>query len=106
MQKRNAIGLTRILLVLFAGTNMLYTFGNGDRVLQTICIAGILIIAVILSFTLWKNKNSEQKQKALIQGLYCGITVLIAFGLSRIMGNIITSILIIAITTLYIRFLK
>lgn len=106
MLKKNVIGLTRILLVLFAGANILYTFGKGDRILQTICIASILVIAVILSFTIWANKSSEQKQKALIQGFYCGITVLIAFGLSRIVGNIITSILIIAITTLYIRFLK
>ena len=96
--------ITGLLLTLFAGTNILYTFGNGDRILQTICIAGILGIATILSFTIWKD--SRQKQKALIQGLYCGITVLIAFGFSRIVGNIITSMLIIAITTLYIRSLK
>ena len=106
MLKKNVIGITRILLVLFAGTNILYTFGNGNRILQTICVASILVIAVLLSFTIWANKNSEQKRKTLIQGFYCGITVLIAFCLSRIVGNIITSILIIAITTLYIRFLK
>lgn len=104
MPKKKITGLTRILLTLFAGTNILYTFGNGDRILQTICIAGILGIATIPSFTIWKD--SRQKQKALIQGLYCGITVLIAFGFSRIVGNIITSMLIIAITTLYIRSLK
>ena len=106
MLKKNVIGLTRILLVLFAGTNILYTFGNGDKVLQTICIASILVTAALLNFTIWANKKSEQKRKTLIQGFYCGITVVIAFGLSRIVGNIITSILIIAITTLYIRFLK
>ena len=106
MLKKNVIGLTRILLVLFAGTNILYTFGNGDKVLQTICISGILVTAALLSFTIWANKSSEQKREALIQGFYCGITVVIAFGLSRIVGNIITSILIIAITALYIRFLK
>lgn len=106
MVKKNVTGLARILLVLFAGTNILYAFGNGNRVLQTICIAGILVIAVFLSFTTWRNKSYNQIQQTLTQGLYCGITVLIAFGLSRGIGNIITGILIIAITALYIRFLK
>lgn len=106
IMSNKATGLTRVFLVLFAGTNILYTFGDGDRILQTICVAGILVISVLLSLTLWKNKNSRQTQNALIQGFYCGITVLIAFGLSRIVGNLITGILIIAITVLYIRFLK
>ena len=106
MVKKNVTGLMRILLVLFAGTNILYTFGNGDRVLQTICIAGILVIAVFLSFTIWRNKSNNQIQQAFMQGLYCEITVLIAFGLSRGIRNIITGILIIAITALYIRSLK
>lgn len=106
MLKENLIGLKRILLVLFAGTNILYTFGRGDRVLQTICIVGILAIALLLSFTLWEQKSGSRVQQAVIQGLYCGITVLIALSLSMVVGNIITCILIIAVTALYVCFLK
>ncbi len=103
MLKEN-MGVTRILIVLFAGTNILYTFGRGDRILQTICIAGILIITVLLGLIICKN-NSQVKQ-AVMQGLYCEITILIAFGLSMVVGNIITCVLIIAITALYVCFLK
>ncbi|MCM1056491.1 MAG: hypothetical protein NC517_02650 [Firmicutes bacterium] len=104
MLKENMRGVTRILLVLFAGTNILYTLGGGDRILQTICIAGVLIITVLLSLIVCKN-NSQVKQ-AVLQGLYCEMTILIAFGFSMIVGNIITTILIIVITALYICFLK
>ncbi len=52
--------MLRILLTLFAGTNILYSIGKGDRILQTICIVCILIIAVIMSVTMLKSKKYIQ----------------------------------------------
>lgn len=94
--------MMRILLTLFAGTNILYAIGKGDHILQTICIACILIIAVIMSVTMLKNKETNPIKQSIIQILYCGLTVLIAFGLSQFVGNILASILVIAITVIYI----
>lgn len=105
MLKENMIGLTRTLVVLFAGTNILYTLGKGDKTLQTICSVALLVIALILSFTIWKQKDNKRIRYAVLQVLYCGITALIALGLSVFVGNVITSALIIAVTVLYVRFL-
>lgn len=104
--QKKLTGLMRILIVLFAGTSILYTLGKEDKTLQTICIVGLLAIAMILSLTIWKQKDHKQMRYAASQALYCGITAWTAFGLSRFVGNIVTSILIIAVTTLYIRFLS
>lgn len=106
LKQEQQIAMMRILLTLFAGTNILYTIGKGDHILQTICIVCILIIAVITSVTMLKNKEINPIKQSIIQMLYCGLTVWISFGLSQFAGNILASILVIAITVVYIRFLK
>lgn len=100
------IAMMRVLLTLFAGTNILYAIGKGDYILQIICIVCILVIAVIMSVVMVKSKENNQAKQTIIQMLYCGLTVLFAFVLSQFVGNIIASILIIANTVCYIRFLK
>ncbi len=100
------IAMMRVLLTLFAGTNILYAIGKGDYILQIICIVCILVIAVIMSVIMVKNKENNQAKQTIIQMLYCGLTVWFAFGLSQFVGNIIASILIITITVCYVRFLK
>lgn len=106
VKRQRRIGLTRILLVLFAGTNILYSFGRGDWLLQTICLIGILVLAALLSFVLWRQEDYNRTKQAAVQGLYCGVTVWIAFGFSTVVGNMITSVLIITITALYVCSLK
>lgn len=105
-KQEQRISMMRILLTLFAGTNILYSIGKGDYILQTICIVCILIIAVIMSVTMLKNKENNPRKQFIIQMLYCGLTVWIAFGLSQFVGNILASLLVVAITVLYIRLLK
>lgn len=105
-KQEQRIAMMRILIILFAGTNILYAIGKGDHILQTICIVCILVITVSMSVTILKNKEIQPIKQSIILMLYCGLTVWIAFGLSQFAGNILASIIVIAITVFYIRILK
>lgn len=105
-EHQQKIAVMRVLLTLFSGTNILYAIGKGDHILQVICIVCILAIALIMGVVIVKNKGKHPAKQIMIQMLYCGLTVWFAFGLSQLIGNILASMLVIAVTVLYIRFLK
>ncbi len=90
-------------ILIYSATCILHSLGKGDSLLQVICLFIIFAMGIFMSFGIWKWKTEIRKKIAFEQLIFCAMCGFLNFILSQYIGNILTMILTLAISTIWVK---
>lgn len=92
-----------ILILIYCSTCILFSMGKGDSLLQSICLFVIMSMSILISINIWKMKILIRKKIAVEQLVFCIMCWLLNVILIQYLGNILTMILTLTISVIWIR---
>lgn len=90
-------------LIIYTGACVLYLFGQGDALLQTICLFVILLMAILMSAGIWKLQPSIRLKYAINQLFFCILNWISIVLISNYIGNILAAIFVIMIAGIWVK---
>lgn len=90
-------------IIIYSGTCILHSFGQGDSFLQMLSLIIIFMMAILMSVGIWKLDSDIRLRYAKKQLLFCFVSWFATFILVRYIGNILTMILTLFIATSWIK---
>ena len=97
-----------IPIIIYAGSCIVACIGltNHDNLLTIAAAFVALASAIIMGIYTWKMPVEYRKKLAMAELMYC-ISVYLCFGIfSRFIGNILSSVIIVGITCLYVKWVS
>lgn len=92
-----------ILILIYCSTCILFSMGEGDSLLQSICLFVIMVMSILISINIWKMNILIRKKIAVEQLAFCIMCCLLNVILMQYLGNILTMILTLTISVIWIR---
>lgn len=92
-----------ILIIIYCSTCILFSMGKGDSLLQSICLFIIMVMSILISINIWKMNILIRKKIAVEQLVFCIMCWLLNVILIQYLGNILTMILTLTISVIWIR---
>lgn len=92
-----------ILIIIYCSTCILFSMAKGDSLLQSICLFIIMSMSILISINIWKMKILIRKKIAVEQLVFCIMCWLLNVILIQYLGNILTMILTLTISVIWIR---
>lgn len=90
-------------VIIYTGACVLYSFGQGDSLLQTICLIVILLMAIGMSAGIWKLHSSIRQKYAIKQLFFCLLSWISTVLFSKYIGNILAAIFLIVIAGTWVK---